>query len=173
MKHDPWRFALCGSFNGCGFRSLFHFAALLTGTSRTNTDSEGRGRIMALFGVSTSVANLALEAKAKPTDLLRACSIYTRLTLWQLQSLYNTGTVTGASPVLIICCSQLLTLSWRLQMINLGFHFYELATQTVERFWTVSVALVRLHSHAILFWPICDLYMDSLTAHTDHIENRL
>lgn len=24
---NPWRFALCGSFNGCGFRSLFHFAA--------------------------------------------------------------------------------------------------------------------------------------------------
>ncbi len=53
---------------------------------------------MALFGVSTSVANLALEAKAKPTDLPRACSIYKRLPLWQLQSLYNTDTVTGASP---------------------------------------------------------------------------
>lgn len=65
-----------------------------------NTDSEGRGRIKALFGVSTSVANLALEAKAKPTDLPRACSIYTRLTLWQLQSLYSPVSVTVASSVL-------------------------------------------------------------------------
>lgn len=38
---NPWRFALCGSFNGCGFRSLFHFAALLTGSSRTKYRQQG------------------------------------------------------------------------------------------------------------------------------------
>lgn len=131
-----------------------------------NTDSEGRGRIKALFGVSTSVANLALEAKAKPTDLPRACSIYTRLTLWQLQYLYSQSQLPLLLLVSIICCSQLLKpLSWRLQMINLGFHFY--LTRNTIHWAQIQSPLISLHSHNILFSRVCDLYMDSLTTHTD------
>ncbi len=158
MKHDPWRFALCGSFNGCGFRSLFHFAALLTGTLRAKYRQWGawpdHGLIwsfhfsgeLGAWGQSQAYRFAArLQYLQAINSLAVTVFVQHRHSYWCFSWSW--------SSVAVNCLHLTDVYKWLIW----AFICIELTTQTVERFWTVSVCTVETPSswYYILtdLWP--------------------